>query len=224
MANLKICFLDKACIGGLLLYLYTGIGCPLWIYVLSVALPPPPKKLPPTKKAVALSLIVVTLAFGLGFREASPNVSGRKCPEWDRRTLQSTSLPERCMPAFPLPVQVSLGIHALLLPLWKSACDHLEAPWGDPQPMQVWLGSRTWSDQAWATMVMIWLGWPWQRTWDVNHCPFWAVGLKRQVCVTPSYFIDRNALPRDSGFTELVKGAESSSNNLVDRLKSALYW
>lgn len=42
----------------------------------------PPKEIaPPTKKAVALSLIVVTLAFGLGFREASPNVSGRKCPE-----------------------------------------------------------------------------------------------------------------------------------------------
>ena len=123
---------------------------------------PHQRNFPPQKKnSCTLTDCCNTGICSLGFREASPNVSGHKCPEWDRRTLQSTSLPERCMPAFPLPVQVSLGIHALLIPLWMSACDHLEAPWGDPQPMQVWLGSRTWSDQAWASMVMIWLSWPW---------------------------------------------------------------
>ena len=65
---------------------------------------------------------------------------------------------------------------------------------------------------------MIWPGCHRWHTWGFNHCPFWAVGLKRQVCVTPvipgvlllrMYFWESLASLR-------VKGAESRSNNLVD--------
>lgn len=41
------------------------------------------------------------------------------------RSPQQSSL----LPTLPgRGVQASLGIHAVPLPLWRSACDHLEAP------------------------------------------------------------------------------------------------
>ena len=117
--------------------------------------------------------------WSLRLREASPNVFGRKWPEWDR-TLQSTE--SSCLPLrdarlpFP-PVQGP--------PPTVEVC--LWPPWGrgGPQPMKIWLGSCPWSDQAQAPKVRTWPGCRWRHTWAFNHCPFWAVGLKRQVCVTP---------------------------------------
>lgn len=81
---------------------------------------PPQRNCPPTKKAVALSLIVVTLAFGLGFREASPNVSGCNVQsETGELCSPHLSLRDACLP-FPYPSR-----SLLVSMLYSSHCGSL---------------------------------------------------------------------------------------------------